>query len=133
MSLGDLETIRSIGGQRITDTDETRQVLSETPKMDLENRWVAIPRGFESLALRSCDVAGHRSQIPRHRTRSGPRSVVLGRVQDEASEQFAGVAVDDPEVEVTGEELGAGPGAAKTDVVQSAVVAQGDRVRVRLP
>jgi hypothetical protein len=36
--LGDLETIRSMGRQRITDTVETHQVLPETPKMDLENR-----------------------------------------------------------------------------------------------
>jgi hypothetical protein len=53
--------------------------------------------------------------------------VVLVRVEGEFAEQFAG-GVDDADVEVLDEEqdVGAGVGPADADVVELAVVAQGD-------
>jgi len=54
--------------------------------------------------------------------------VVLGGVEGEFAEQLPGVSVDDPQVEVFGEDedLGAGVRATDADVVQAAVVPQGD-------
>jgi hypothetical protein len=54
--------------------------------------------------------------------------VVAGGVEDEFSDQFAGVAVDDADVQVVDQEGDSGSGAcgAEADVVQPAVVAQGD-------
>jgi hypothetical protein len=52
-----------------------------------------------------------------------------GRVEGEFADQFAGVAVDDPDPEVVDEQgdRGAGEAGAEADVVQPGVVAQGDR------
>ena len=54
--------------------------------------------------------------------------VVLGWVEGQVTEEFA-VTVDDPDVQVVGEDVDADAGqeAAEPDVVQAAVVAQGDR------
>jgi hypothetical protein len=54
--------------------------------------------------------------------------VVLGWVEGQVTEEFA-VAADDPDVQVVGEDVDADAGqeAAEPDVVQAAVVAQGDR------
>ena len=54
--------------------------------------------------------------------------VVLVRVEGELAEQFAGGGVDDADVQVLDEhdDVGPGVGPADTDVVQAAVVAQGD-------
>jgi hypothetical protein len=54
--------------------------------------------------------------------------VVLGGVEGQVTEEFA-VAADDPDVQVVGEDVAADAGqeAAEPDVVQAAVVAQGDR------
>jgi hypothetical protein len=56
------------------------------------------------------------------------RLVVTGRVQDQLTDQVAGVAVDDPDVQVVDQkgDRGAGEAGAEADVVQPAVVAQGD-------
>jgi hypothetical protein len=54
--------------------------------------------------------------------------VVAVRVQGEFAEHFAGDRVDDADVEVLDEQhdVGSGVGSADADVVQSAVVAEGD-------
>ena len=54
--------------------------------------------------------------------------VVLGGVEGELGEEFAGVGVDDVDVQVLDEhqDRGSGVGSADADVVESAVVAQGD-------
>lgn len=54
--------------------------------------------------------------------------VVAGGVDGEFAEQFAGGGVDDPDVEVVGEQedAGLGVGSADADVVEAAVDAQGD-------
>ncbi|MFL6144923.1 MAG: hypothetical protein ACJ72N_24040 [Labedaea sp.] len=54
--------------------------------------------------------------------------VVLGGVEDEFAEELAGGGVDDADVPVGDEQQdgGSGVGSADTDVVESAVVAQGD-------
>ena len=54
--------------------------------------------------------------------------VVAGGVQDEFAEELAGVAVDDSDMQVVDEQgdRGAGAAAAQADVVQAAVVADGD-------
>src|SRR5215207_3056651 len=54
--------------------------------------------------------------------------VVPGGVEDELADQLAGVAADDADVQVVDEQsdVGAAGGSAEADVVQSAVVAQGD-------
>jgi hypothetical protein len=59
---------------------------------------------------------------------SGLWLVVLGRIQGQGPDEFAGVAVDDADVEVgdEGQDAGAGVGAAQADVVEAAVVADGD-------
>lgn len=53
---------------------------------------------------------------------------VPGEVQGEFAQQLAGVPGDDADVQVVDQErdAGAGVGAADADVVQAAVVAQGD-------
>ena len=54
--------------------------------------------------------------------------VVLGEVEGELAEEFAGDGVDDSDVEVLDEQddVGAGVGAADSDVAEFAVGAQGD-------
>ena len=54
--------------------------------------------------------------------------VVAGGVQGEVAEEFSGGGVDDADVEVVDEhdDVGAGVGAADADVVEAAVVAEGD-------
>ena len=54
--------------------------------------------------------------------------VVAGGVEGEVAEQFAGLVVDDADVEVFDDEGdgGVSVGAADADVVEFAVVAQGD-------
>src|SRR5690348_2912955 len=54
--------------------------------------------------------------------------VVAGRVEAEFADQFAVFLGDDPELKVAGEDedLGAGPAASDADVVELAVVAQGE-------
>ncbi len=54
--------------------------------------------------------------------------VIPGRVEGEFADQLAGVAADDADVQVVNQEgdPGAGMGGAEPDVVESAVVAQGD-------
>jgi len=54
--------------------------------------------------------------------------VVPGGVEDQLAQEFAGGGVDDADVEVLDEEedAGSGVGSSDADVVQSAVVAQGD-------
>ena len=54
--------------------------------------------------------------------------VVAGGVEGELAEDFAGGGVDDGDVEVLDEEsdVGSGVGSSDSDVVQAAVVAQGD-------
>src|SRR4051794_35872378 len=54
--------------------------------------------------------------------------IVLGGVQDQFTEQFAGGFVDDADVEVLDQEqdVGSGVGSSDADVVQASVVAQGD-------
>ena len=56
---------------------------------------------------------------------------VAGGVEGELAEELSGVAVEDPDVEVVDEEgdPGAGVESAESDVVESAVVAQGDGAR----
>jgi hypothetical protein len=63
-----------------------------------------------------------------HRSRSALWLVVPTGVEDEFSDEFAGVFGDDPDVPVADEheDGGAGPAAADADVVQSAGVAQGE-------
>jgi len=58
--------------------------------------------------------------------------VVAGGVEGEVAEEFAGGGVDDADVEVGDEEDdgGSGVGSADADVVEPAVVAQGDRAAV---
>jgi hypothetical protein len=58
--------------------------------------------------------------------------VAAGGVEGEVAEEFAGGGVDDADVDVGDEQddAGSGVGAANTDVVQVAVVAQGDRAAV---
>ncbi len=53
---------------------------------------------------------------------------VAGGVEGELAEQFSGVAVDDPDLKILDEQGDAGAGVASSDsdVVQSAVVPQGD-------
>ena len=53
---------------------------------------------------------------------------VAGGVQGELSDELAGVAVEDADVQVVDEQgdAGAGEAAAQADVVQAAAVAQGD-------
>ena len=61
--------------------------------------------------------------------------VVAGGVEGEVADDFAGVVVDDADVEVVDhdDDGGAGLGAADADVVQSTVVPQDERaVRVDL-
>ena len=55
--------------------------------------------------------------------------VVPVRVQGELADQLAGVAVDDADVQVVDEQgdCGAGQAGAEADVVEPAVVSQGDR------
>ena len=55
-------------------------------------------------------------------------AVVPGRVQDQLAEQLTGVAVDDADVQVVHEQTdwGVAKAGAEPDVVQPAVVAQGD-------
>ncbi len=55
--------------------------------------------------------------------------VVAGGVEGEVAEELAGGGGDDADVEVVDEheDVGAGVGSADADVVESAVVAQGDR------
>ena len=54
--------------------------------------------------------------------------VVLVRVEGELAEQFAGGGVDDADVQVLDQEqdVGSGVGPADADVVEAAVVAEGD-------
>jgi hypothetical protein len=54
--------------------------------------------------------------------------VVAGGVEGEVAEEFAGGGVDDADVEVVDEEDdgGLGVGSADADVVEAAVVAEGD-------
>ena len=54
--------------------------------------------------------------------------VVAGGVEGEFADQVAGVAVDDADVQVVGEQgdRGAGEAGAEADVVQPGVVAEGD-------
>ena len=54
--------------------------------------------------------------------------VVPGGVEDEVAEQFSGGLVDDPDVQVLDqqEDVGSGVGSSDADVVEAAVVAQGD-------
>ncbi len=56
------------------------------------------------------------------------RLVVPGGVEGEVAEQFAGGRGDNPDVEVLDEQqdVGSGVGSSDADVVQAAVVAQGD-------
>jgi hypothetical protein len=58
---------------------------------------------------------------------SGGLVVAVG-VEGELAEQFAGGGVDDPDVEVADEEqdVGSGVGPAGADVVEAALVAQGE-------
>jgi hypothetical protein len=59
----------------------------------------------------------------------GPRGwLVPGGVEDEVAEEFAGVLVDDADVEVLDEEedVDSGVGPSDADGVELAVVAQGD-------
>ena len=58
---------------------------------------------------------------------SGGLVVAVG-VEDQVAEEFAGGGVDDPDLEVLDEQddAGSGVGSADADVVESAVVAQGD-------
>ena len=55
--------------------------------------------------------------------------VVAGGVEDELTEEFAGVGVDDADVAVEGQQddVGAAVGPSDADVVQAAVVADRDR------
>ena len=57
--------------------------------------------------------------------------VVPGRVEGQFADQLAGVAVDDADVQVVDEQGdgGAGEAGAEADVVEPAVVAQGDASR----
>jgi hypothetical protein len=59
---------------------------------------------------------------------SGLWLVVLGGIEGEGAQEFAGVACCDPDVEVgdEGKDAGAGVAAADADVAESAVVADGD-------
>ena len=54
--------------------------------------------------------------------------VVAAGVEGEVAQEFAGGGVDDADVEVVDEEddVGSGVGSSDADVVESAVVAQGD-------
>lgn len=58
--------------------------------------------------------------------------VVAGGVEGECSEEFAGGGVDDADVAVVDEEEdgGSGVGSSDADVVESAVVAEGDDAAV---
>jgi hypothetical protein len=99
--------------------------------------------GSNPIAHPMCDVSRHRG----HREpASGARCflwpagwaagglVVPGRVEGEFAQEFAGVGVDDADVQVLDQEqdAGSGVGAADADVVEPAVVAQGDDPRWRL-
>ena len=58
--------------------------------------------------------------------------VVAGGVEGEFAEEFAGGGVDDADVEVLNEQddVGSGVGSSDADVVEPAVVAQGDHAGV---
>jgi hypothetical protein len=63
---------------------------------------------------------------------SGLRLVVLCWIEGQGSDELAGVAVNDPDVEVgdEGQDAGSGVGAAEADVVEAAVVTDGDDAAV---
>jgi hypothetical protein len=94
--------------------------------------------GFESLGARHCDVPSHRWQVSRDIVAcqglrwagawwSVQGLLVAGRVEGEFAQQFAGLGVDDADVAVRDEGDESFPGvlAAQTDVVEPAVVADG--------
>jgi hypothetical protein len=101
------------------------------PENDLENRCQVIPdRGFESHALRSVlsqDIEDT-SDLRVRGVLEFLGLVVPVRVEGEGPEEFSGEGVDDADVEVLDEheDAGAGVCSADADVVQAAVVAEGD-------
>ena len=71
------------------------------------------------------------TDVPRYRSRFGLGLVVPGGVGGEFADELPGFG-EDPDVAVVGEDQDsvAGESAAQADVVESAVVAQGDRAAV---
>ena len=100
-------------------------------------------QGFKSPQLHPCDVSGHRND-PEPLSGSGflflracsgrgsgwPAGglVVAVGVEGELADEFAGGGVDDADVQVVDEHEDGGPGvgSADADVVQAAVVAEGE-------
>ena len=88
---------------------------------------------FKSPLAHQCDVARHRRHLePLTRLWSGLANalglVVDGWVEDELADELAGGGVDDADVAAVDQHQdgGSGVGSAYSDVVESAVVAEGD-------
>lgn len=105
------------------------------PRAPVAQRIRALPSGgrcrrFESCQAHTCDVSGHRAYLCRDIVPCSwlvLRLVVAAGIQGELAQLFP-VFGDDPHVQIGDQDQHPDPGvaAAQPDVVQPAVVAQGD-------